>query len=195
MRCCVSCSSKDSATANPTSFPAASGSVLPSRVPSRESRASLLLDEPMAALDRKLREETQFALKDIQRELGTTFLVVTHDQDEAMGLADTIALMRDGRIEQIGPPADLYERPVSRFVAGFIGETNVIEGVLRDRRRAALRWTTPDGAADRTRRPMRRGGPTRRSGGPARTLSLDGARSVAKTASPGRSMTRLSGAR
>ena len=88
----------------------------------------LLLDEPMAALDRKLREETQFALKEIQRELGTTFLVVTHDQDEAMGLADTIALMREGQIEQIGPPAELYERPASRFVAGFIGETNVIEG-------------------------------------------------------------------
>ncbi len=88
----------------------------------------LLLDEPMAALDRKLREETQFALKDIQRELGTTFLVVTHDQDEAMGLADTIALMNGGRIEQIGPPTDLYARPASRFVARFIGDTNLIEG-------------------------------------------------------------------
>lgn len=88
----------------------------------------LLLDEPMAALDRKLREETQFALKDIQRELGTTFLVVTHDQDEAMGLADTIALMREGRIEQIGAPHDLYARPATKFAARFIGETNVLEG-------------------------------------------------------------------
>ena len=88
----------------------------------------LLLDEPMAALDRKLRSETQLVLKDIQRALGTTFIVVTHDQDEAMGLADTVALMRDGRIAQMGPPAELYARPASRFVAGFIGEANILEG-------------------------------------------------------------------
>ena len=105
----------------------------------------LLLDEPMAALDRKLREETQFALKDIQRELGTTFLVVTHDQDEAMGLADTIALMRAGRIEQIGPPADLYERPASKFVAGFIGETNIIEGVVTTVGQGRMTMETADG--------------------------------------------------
>ena len=88
----------------------------------------LLLDEPMAALDRKLRTETQVVLKDIQRALGTTFIVVTHDQDEAMGLADTVALMRDGRIAQIGAPEALYTRPASRFVAGFIGEANILEG-------------------------------------------------------------------
>ncbi len=105
----------------------------------------LLLDEPMAALDRKLREETQFALKDIQRELGTTFLVVTHDQDEAMGLADTVALMRAGRIEQIGPPADLYQRPASTFVAGFIGETNVVEGVVTSVAQGRMTMQTADG--------------------------------------------------
>ncbi len=88
----------------------------------------LLLDEPMAALDRKLRTDTQVALKDIQRALCTTFIVVTHDQEEAMGLADTVALMRDGGIAQIGAPVELYERPASRFVAGFIGETNILEG-------------------------------------------------------------------
>lgn len=105
----------------------------------------LLLDEPMAALDRKLREETQFALKDIQRELGTTFLVVTHDQDEAMGLADNVALMREGRIEQIGSPADLYGQPATRFVARFIGETNLIEGVVRDVRASRITIETADG--------------------------------------------------
>lgn len=105
----------------------------------------LLLDEPMAALDRKLREETQFALKDIQRELGTTFLVVTHDQDEAMGLADNVALMRAGRIEQIGPPADLYQRPASTFVAGFIGETNVVEGVVTTVGQGRVTMRTADG--------------------------------------------------
>ena len=105
----------------------------------------LLLDEPMAALDRKLREETQFALKDIQRDLGTTFVVVTHDQDEALGLADAVALMHAGRIEQVGAPADLYERPASRFVAGFIGETNVIECALREAQQDRALVETPDG--------------------------------------------------
>jgi putrescine transport system ATP-binding protein len=93
----------------------------------------LLLDEPLAALDRKLREETQFQLKDIQRRAKTSFVIVTHDQDEALALADRIAVMRAGRVEQIGSPADIYERPATRFVAGFVGETNMIEGrVERD---------------------------------------------------------------
>jgi putrescine transport system ATP-binding protein len=105
----------------------------------------LLLDEPMAALDRKLREETQFALKDIQRELGTTFLVVTHDQDEAMGLADTIAVMRDGRIEQIGAPPDIYARPASKFVARFIGDTNLIDGTCRSVAAGIAMIETADG--------------------------------------------------
>ena len=90
--------------------------------------ALLLLDEPLAALDRKLREETQFQLKEIQRKLATAFVVVTHDQDEALALADRIAVMRAGRIEQIGSPLDVYRRPQSRFVADFVGATNMIEG-------------------------------------------------------------------
>jgi putrescine transport system ATP-binding protein len=91
----------------------------------------LLLDEPLGALDRKLREDTQFQLKDIQRRLNTSFVVVTHDQDEAMALADRIAVMRAGRIEQIGAPADIYRRPRTRFVASFVGQTNMIDGVVR----------------------------------------------------------------
>ncbi len=93
----------------------------------------LLLDEPLGALDRQLREETQFQLKDIQRRLKTSFVVVTHDQDEALVMADRIAVMRAGRIEQIGAPSVIYERPATRFVASFIGQTNFLEGhVERD---------------------------------------------------------------
>jgi len=90
----------------------------------------VLLDEPLAALDRKLREETQFELMRLQRELGTGFMLVTHDQDEAMVMAHRIAVMRAGRIEQIGAPREIYEEPASRFVAGFIGEVNLFEGVI-----------------------------------------------------------------
>ncbi len=85
----------------------------------------LLLDEPMAALDRKLREETQLELMALQRRLGMTFMIVTHDQDEAMVVADRMAVMRAGKIEQIGPPREVYDHPVNRYVAGFIGETNL----------------------------------------------------------------------
>ena len=88
----------------------------------------LLLDEPMAALDKKLRVETQFELMALQQDLGLTFMIVTHDQDEAMVLADRIAVMRDGEIVQIGRPADVYETPVDRYVAGFIGDVNLFEG-------------------------------------------------------------------
>ena len=87
----------------------------------------LLLDEPLAALDKKLREETQFELTDLQVELGMTFLIVTHDQDEAMVLADRIAVMDHGRIAQIGPPALVYEAPSSRQVAEFLGDINIFE--------------------------------------------------------------------
>lgn len=90
----------------------------------------LLLDEPLGALDRKLREETQFHLKQIQRETGTSFMIVTHDQDEALALADRVAVMRAGRIEQVAGPNDIYERPATRFVAGFVGDTNFIDGVV-----------------------------------------------------------------
>lgn len=90
----------------------------------------LLLDEPLAALDKKLRQETQSQLAALQRRLGMTFVVVTHDQEEAMTLADRIAVMQEGRIAQLGAPAEIYEKPNSRYVASFIGEINMIEGRL-----------------------------------------------------------------
>jgi putrescine transport system ATP-binding protein len=92
----------------------------------------LLLDEPLGALDRQLREETQFQLKEIQRKLKTSFVVVTHDQDEALVMADRIAVMRAGRIEQIGAPAAVYEHPATRFVAAFIGQMNFLSGRVED---------------------------------------------------------------
>src|ERR1041385_7352641 len=88
----------------------------------------LLLDEPLAALDRKLREETRLELTGIQARLGTAFLVVTHDQEEALGMASRIAVMDRGRLVQTGPPAEIYERPNSRFVADFVGAMNLFEG-------------------------------------------------------------------
>ncbi len=90
----------------------------------------LLLDEPLAALDRKLREETRLELTGIQERVGTTFLVVTHDQEEALGIASRIAVMSRGRLVQIGPPSEIYERPNSRFVADFVGTVNLFEGEL-----------------------------------------------------------------
>jgi len=91
----------------------------------------LLLDEPLSALDKKLREQTQFELMDLQDKLGITFIVVTHDQDEAMALATRIAVMDHGRVVQIGTPAEIYEFPRSRFVADFVGTTNLFEGTVR----------------------------------------------------------------
>lgn len=90
----------------------------------------LLLDEPLAALDRKLREHTQFELMNIQDELGITFVVVTHDQEEAMILSSRIAVMNKGRFEQVGPPKEVYEYPCNRFVADFIGTINMFEGTV-----------------------------------------------------------------
>src|SRR3954464_852836 len=90
----------------------------------------LLLDEPLAALDRKLREETRFELKGIQQRVDTTFLVVTHDQEEALGMASRVAVMNRGRLVQIGTPSAIYQRPGSRFVAGFVGAVNLFEGEL-----------------------------------------------------------------
>ncbi len=87
----------------------------------------LLLDEPLGALDKKLREETQFELMDLQVELGVTFLMVTHDQEEAMVMADRIAVMREGRIVQVGRPEEVYETPGSRYVAEFLGDVNLFE--------------------------------------------------------------------
>ncbi|MFF9550417.1 ABC transporter ATP-binding protein [Methylobacterium fujisawaense] len=90
----------------------------------------LLLDEPLGALDRGLREETQGELRAVQRRLGTAFIVVTHDPEEAMMLADRIGVMEGGRLIQVGPPAELYRRPASRFVAGLLGDVNLIPGRL-----------------------------------------------------------------
>ena len=97
---------------------------------------ALLLDEPLGALDLKLRQELQVELKRIQQELGITFVYVTHDQEEALTMSDRIAVFNRGRIEQIGPPAEVYEHPASEFIAGFVGVSNVIE---RDGRRVTVR--------------------------------------------------------
>jgi putrescine transport system ATP-binding protein len=90
----------------------------------------LLLDEPLSALDKKLRERTQFELMDLQYKVGTTFIVVTHDQDEAMALASRIAVMDRGHVIQVGTPSEIYEFPQSRFVADFVGTTNLFEGTV-----------------------------------------------------------------
>jgi len=92
----------------------------------------LLLDEPLGALDKRLREQTQFELMQLQDKLGTTFVVVTHDQEEAMTLATRIAVMDQGKFVQIGTPAEIYETPQSRFVASFIGSANMLEGTVTD---------------------------------------------------------------
>jgi spermidine/putrescine transport system ATP-binding protein len=89
---------------------------------------ALLLDEPLAALDLKLRQAMQLELKRIQREVGITFVFVTHDQNEALTMSDRLVVMNAGRIEQLGAPREVYERPRTRFVAGFIGTSNLIEG-------------------------------------------------------------------
>jgi spermidine/putrescine ABC transporter ATP-binding subunit len=93
----------------------------------------LLLDEPLGALDKALKEQMQFEIKRLQHEVGITFVMVTHDQEEALVMADRIALMLDGRIEQLGDPRALYEAPASRFVAGFIGVSNFIDGAVAAR--------------------------------------------------------------
>ncbi|MBS9718431.1 ABC transporter ATP-binding protein [Pseudohalocynthiibacter aestuariivivens] len=89
----------------------------------------LLLDEPMAALDRKLRKEMQIELQNLQRQLGITFVLVTHDQEEALSMSDRVCIMRDGKIVQVGSPQELYDHPRSRYVAGFVGTSNFFDGV------------------------------------------------------------------
>ena len=93
----------------------------------------LLLDEPLGALDLKLRRQMQIELKQIQSEVGLTFVHVTHDQEEAMTMADTIAVMNAGRLEQVGDPATLYERPTSTFVANFLGQSNLLKATVKSR--------------------------------------------------------------
>ena len=92
----------------------------------------LLLDEPLGALDLKLREEMQIELKAIQQQVGITFIYVTHDQQEALTMSDRLAVFNRGRIEQIGAPADVYERPATRFVAGFVGTSNLLDGAIAE---------------------------------------------------------------
>ncbi len=94
----------------------------------------LLLDEPLGALDLKLRGQLQLELKRIQKDVGATFIYVTHDQGEAMTMSDRIAVMRDGRIDQIGAPREIYDHPATRFVAGFIGNTNLVAVTIEEAR-------------------------------------------------------------
>jgi putative spermidine/putrescine transport system ATP-binding protein len=96
----------------------------------------LLLDEPLGALDLKLRQEMQVFLKSLQRDLGMTFVYVTHDQEEALTMSDRVAVFNEGRIEQVGTPAEVYDRPASEFVAGFVGTSNIVD---RDGRRLCIR--------------------------------------------------------
>ena len=100
----------------------------------------LLLDEPLAALDLKMRKDMQIELKEMHEKLGITFIYVTHDQEEALTLSDTIVVMNEGRIQQIGTPTDIYNEPVNCFVADFIGESNILKGrMIRDRRVAFIK--------------------------------------------------------
>ena len=108
----------------------------------------LLLDEPLGALDRKLREHTQFELLNIQAQLGVTFIVVTHDQEEAMTLATRIGVMDHGRIVQVGTPTEIYEYPATRFVADFVGSVNLFEGTLTEDEANYVRIRCPDLAHD-----------------------------------------------
>ena len=91
----------------------------------------LLLDEPLGALDLKMRKEMQIELKEMQRELGITFVYVTHDQEEALTMSDTIIVMKDGVIQQIGTPIDIYNEPKNAYVADFIGESNIVAGTMK----------------------------------------------------------------
>ncbi|WP_210335484.1 ABC transporter ATP-binding protein [Microvirga sp.] len=102
----------------------------------------LLLDEPLGALDKKLREETQFELMDIQHDLHMTFVVVTHDQEEAMTMADRIAVMDHGRIVQVATPGEIYEQPKTRFIAEFVGDVNIIEGHVQGQENGLWRVKT-----------------------------------------------------
>jgi putative spermidine/putrescine transport system ATP-binding protein len=121
----------------------------------------LLMDEPLGALDRQLREALQVEIKRIHREVGSTFVYVTHDQEEALALSDRVAVLRSGRIEQVGTGAELYERPRTRFVATFIGDSSVLEGTVLDKHDGRVVITCP-GVADvvtTSRSDLRRGDP------------------------------------
>ncbi|MFD6953128.1 spermidine/putrescine ABC transporter ATP-binding protein [Nocardiopsis sp. TSRI0078] len=108
--------------------------------------SALLLDEPLGALDLKLRQSMQVELKRIQREVGITFVYVTHDQGEALTMSDRIAVMNNGVVEQLGAPAEIYERPATRFVADFIGTSNLVRGVVRTNAGGLWKVEVADGA-------------------------------------------------
>ena len=125
----------------------------------------LLLDEPLGALDKKLREQTQFELVNIQESLGLTFVIVTHDQEEAMTVSTRMAIMNEGRVGQIGTPGEIYEYPASRFVADFLGDVNVLEARVVEAERDHVRVHSRAGRLRHRRRPRRwRWSPARRSG-------------------------------
>jgi putrescine transport system ATP-binding protein len=107
----------------------------------------LLLDEPLAALDKKLRESTQQELMELQRRLGMTFIIVTHDQEEAMTMANRIGVMDAGRLQQVATPRDLYEAPASRWVAEFVGDVNLFDGEVSSHEHHRLTVATRDGGA------------------------------------------------
>ncbi len=134
----------------------------------------LLLDEPLAALDRKLREHTQFELLNVQKELGVTFIVVTHDQEEAMTLATHIGVMDQGRIVQVGTPRQIYQRPATRFVAGFIGSVNLLDGRVIERGDGHARLHCEELPAPLLLEwPCRRGEPTGVDGGPELAVAAE----------------------
>ncbi|ASW05597.1 MULTISPECIES: ABC transporter ATP-binding protein [unclassified Rhizobium] len=110
----------------------------------------LLLDEPLGALDKKLREETQFELMDLQQSLGLTFVVVTHDQEEAMTMADRIAVMSHGQVVQVATPAEIYEAPNCRFVADFIGDVNILDGNVTSTQSGIVEMAVESGFTVRT---------------------------------------------
>ena len=110
----------------------------------------LLLDEPLGALDKKLREETQFELMDLQQDLGLTFLIVTHDQEEAMTVADRIAVMNHGKLVQVATPGEIYEQPNCRYVADFIGDINLFEGSVASAQGGVVRLKSAEAGAEFT---------------------------------------------
>ena len=115
----------------------------------------LLLDEPLAALDRKLRRDMQIELQNLQRNVGITFVLVTHDQEEALSMSDLVCVMREGRIVQAGAPASLYDEPVNRYVADFVGKSNFLEGTVEDVSGTEARIRLADGSTATGRVPAR----------------------------------------
>jgi spermidine/putrescine transport system ATP-binding protein len=113
--------------------------------------SALLLDEPLGALDLKLRRAMQLELKSIQRELGITFIYVTHDQEEALTMSDRVAVMNEGRVDQLGTPEEIYERPATVFAAGFIGLANILPGVVEDADGNRVTVRLADGGGTRAR--------------------------------------------